>query len=128
MPEPPEGWTLDTLFYHFNERIDTAREAAKVALTAAEKAIAKAETASEKRFESVNEFRGALTDASKNNIARAEVDSRFEAVTDKIKDLGDRLNRIEYNKQGLMDGWKIMVAILSLVVVVLGIISAIKHW
>lgn len=128
MTEPPKGWTLDTLFYYFEKRIDATKDSANLALSASEKAIAKAEIASEKRFESVNEFRAALNDSSRNNITRSEVDSRFEALTDKIKDLGDRQNRQDASKQGLLDGWKIMVAILGLLAVVFGILSAIKHW
>ncbi len=127
MPEPPKGWTLDTLFYHLSERIEAATEQAKLALTASDKAIAKAEIASEKRFESVNEFRGALTDASRNNITRAEVDAKLEALTDKYKDLGDRLNRMDGNKQGMLDGWKIFMAIVGLLVAGSAIFAAFKH-
>jgi uncharacterized protein YaaR (DUF327 family) len=139
MSKDEPGWTIETLFYHFtrivddlgrriDERVLAAEKAATLALGSSEKAIAKAEYASEKRFEGVNEFRGALADASRNNITRGEVDKQFEAMTDKIKDLGDRLNRSEGNKQGLLDGWKIMVAVLGLLAVIFAILSAVKHW
>jgi hypothetical protein len=128
MADPPKGWTLETLFYHFNERIDSAKESAAVALSAAEKAITKSETAADKRFELLNEFRGAMSDASKDNITRAEAEQRFAAITDKIKDLGDRLNRNDGNKQGLLDGWKILAGLIGLLATGLAIIAALKHW
>jgi phage shock protein A len=128
MAEQPKGWTLETLFYHLNDRIEAAKEQAKLALTASDKAIAKAEIASEKRFESVNEFRAALTDASRNNITRTEVDSKIEALTEKIKDLGDRMNRSEGSKQGLIDGWKIFAALVGLLATIFAILAAMKHW
>ena len=43
------------------ERFDAQEKAMARALMAAEPAVLKAEAASEKRFESVNEFRGVLT-------------------------------------------------------------------
>lgn len=138
-PPHDSGWTIETLFYHFtrivddlgrriDERVLAAEKAAVLALGSSEKAIAKSEQASDKRFEAVNEFRNALSDSSRNNVTRAEMESRFEALTDKIKDLGDRANRNEGNKQGLLDGWKIMVAILGVLAVLFGILSTIKHW
>jgi hypothetical protein len=138
MPEPSTGWTIETLFYHFtrivddlgrriDERVLAAEKAATLALGSSEKAIAKAEYASEKRFEGVNEFRGALSDASRNNITRAEVEKQFEAVTDKVKDLGDRLNRSEGrtlgHDQSKTDNNRNYALIISVVAGLIGLLS-----
>jgi hypothetical protein len=159
MPEdrPPLGWTVDTLAWHFqqmldahetllNQRIDAAKDAASAAQLASTTAIIKAEEANTKRFESVNEFRGALSDSNKNNISRAEVEQRIadqrtafqveiKGAMDKIVDLGARMNRAEITesekrgtKEGMLNVWKALVAILGVLVGALAIIAAFKHW
>jgi Flp pilus assembly protein TadB len=86
---------LDERDLRYQQRFDSSQEALTAALTAAEKAVAaalaaakeaviKAENASEKRFESVNEFRGALTDQAGKMLTRTEADQRFLAINDAI--------------------------------------------
>jgi hypothetical protein len=64
-----------------------AREAVNVAMTAAEKAVTKAEYASEKRFESVNEFRAQMSDMQATFARSDLVSSRFESLEKKIDEL-----------------------------------------
>jgi hypothetical protein len=64
-----------------------AKEAVATALTAAEKATTKAEVASERRFESVNEFRGQLADQAANLMPRSEAEARFVALSEKVDEL-----------------------------------------
>jgi hypothetical protein len=54
------------------ERFTSISDAVKTANTASEKAIIKAESATEKRFEGVNEFRGAMADAQQKYITKSE--------------------------------------------------------
>ena len=49
-------------------------------------ALHKAETALERRFESVNEMRAMLTDRDKSYMPRAESDTRYASMTAKIDD------------------------------------------
>jgi len=51
-----------------------------LALNSAEKAVTKAETATEKRFESVNEFRLTLSDQTKTFVTRGELYAALMAV------------------------------------------------
>ena len=62
------------------EAILAQEEKAKVALQSAEKAIDKSERASESRFQSVNEFRAALSDQTGTFITRQEALAWFMAV------------------------------------------------
>lgn len=55
------------------------------ALSAAEKATAKAEMASERRFESVNEFRGQLRDQAGTLMPRSEAEARLNDLADKVE-------------------------------------------
>jgi hypothetical protein len=75
---------LDTAMTAQQTAMSTAMTAAdaavKAALTAAETAVNKAEVATEKRFESVNEFRKTLTDQTAQFMTRDEVSVRIEAL------------------------------------------------
>lgn len=63
-----------------------AKEAGQAALTAAKEATTKAEVASEKRFESVNEFRKTLSDQTATFLPRSEADARMNGLSEKIDD------------------------------------------
>lgn len=94
------GWTVDTLKEYFEQRIQDQDKAVQAALIAAKEAVIKAETASEKRFESVNEFRGQLADQTATLMPRAEVNTKFDAFNDKLTGLTDRINTSQGVKQG----------------------------
>lgn len=89
--------------------LETATGAIRAALDAAATAVSKAENATEKRFESVNEFRKTLTDQTATFPTRDEVSARIEGVfasvtrnTELIKDIELRLtSRLEATAAGL---------------------------
>lgn len=89
MTEPQ--WTTATLKVlidehdkRYEQRHESSKEAVSAALAAAKEAVIKAENASEKRFESVNEFRGALTDQAGKMLTRTEADQRFLSVNEAL--------------------------------------------
>jgi len=57
----------------FNEQFAASKDAVAAALVAAERAAIKAESAAEKRFDSVNEFRATLKDQQALFVTRTEV-------------------------------------------------------
>lgn len=67
-----------------------AKEAVTAALAAAETAVAKAEAAADRRFESVNEFRGQLADQSRTFITRDESLSRHDRTTEVMAEMAKR--------------------------------------
>ncbi len=71
----------------FHEHILSATVENKAALEAAEKAINKAEQATERRFQSVNEFRQTLTDQAASFMPRAESEQRSNATTERLREL-----------------------------------------
>jgi hypothetical protein len=87
------------------QRYDAQREAISEALRSAERAVAKAEAASEKRFESVNEFRQTLADQSAGLLTRLEADARFRAHDEKIDALAARLDKSEGTSGGQKTMW-----------------------
>jgi hypothetical protein len=61
------------------------KEAVASALSAADRAVGKAEDAATKRFESVNEFRGQLSDQVATFLPRIEFDRGMTALTEKLE-------------------------------------------
>jgi hypothetical protein len=78
----------------YAERFNAQSEALNIALAAAEKAVLKAETAAERRFESVNEFRGSLNDLVNRMLPRGEADQRFTGMEEKHDEMRQRLAAI----------------------------------
>ena len=100
MPEPesPNGWTLDTLATHLTSKIEAldrfcvtnfaqGKERVDMALAASDKAIGKAELATEKRFEGVNEFRQTLADQASHLMPRAEYKIQNKAMDERVSTL-----------------------------------------
>lgn len=71
----------------FHEHLAQVRAETHAALQAADKAIQKAESATEKRFEGVNEFRAQLADQARTFISRTESISRHERTGEQMDGL-----------------------------------------
>jgi hypothetical protein len=80
-----------------------AEQAVAVALANAEKATAKAETAADKRFDAVNEFRQVLTDQTSSFIPRVEYDAAHSTVVDQVATMGNRLAALELRLTSRLD-------------------------
>lgn len=76
--------------------LNAQKEAVAAALTAQKEAVNKAENASEKRFESVNEFRAQLADQNKTFATRNDLDN--------LKEQMNKLENAQSRGQGTMDG------------------------
>jgi hypothetical protein len=98
-------WTVDTLKAHIEALLAEKDKQIALALTSAEKAVTKAEAATERRFESVNEFRQTLSDQAGTFISRTE----FNA-------LKERMDRESGHSGGLADGWKWLLGVAALAV------------
>jgi len=90
------GWTVDTLHSHMdtqfrdlkemlNERFESQQSMVQNALLSAEKAVVKAESASEKRFDAVNEFRQQLGDQAASFASRNEVEIKIKSIVERIE-------------------------------------------
>ncbi|MDX6479565.1 MAG: hypothetical protein QOG85_75 [Gaiellaceae bacterium] len=98
------------------------KEAVAAALTAAERAVTKAELAADKRFESVNEFRGQLADQAATLLSRTEAGVEFgnyreklETLVSRIDSLATRIERSEAKGAGLKDSWGYLIGLVSLI-------------
>lgn len=103
---------------YFEKRFEASDKAVAAALSAAKEAVAKAENASEKRFDSVNEFRATLSDQQRNLMPRAEVEIQIKALTGRSDSNENRIIALENKGSGIYQG-------IGYVVGVIGIVSAI---
>lgn len=98
----PDGWTFSTLYTHVMEISKAAKEGVSAAMAASEKAVLKAETANEKRFDSVNEFRQQLKDQQDTFAVKSETNLRFEGVEKRLDLLTNREERSSGKNSGMM--------------------------
>lgn len=102
------------------------KELAQGALLSAERAILKAEAATEKRFEGVNEFRSALADQQRTLLPRAEAEVRLKALDDMLAIISRRLSVLEGRSSGVLSGWSLAVGAVGLLSVLVTIFMALS--
>lgn len=109
---------IDSQFHaadqRYEQRFSDSGTAVNAALMAAEKAVTKAEAASEKRFESVNEFRATLADQQRTFIPRAEAEMRMGVLENQLQIL--TANSVERRGQatGMQNLWAYIVAAIGI--------------
>ena len=109
---------------YVDRRFDAQKEAVAAALAAADRAVAKAESAAERRFEAQNEFRGTLSDQARLLMPRAEAEQAFKTINDKIDGLSSRVSSREDRGQGRGDVWGFIVGAAGFVAAVVSIAFA----
>ncbi len=93
---------LDERNKRYELRASTQDNAVKSALDTSEKAIVKAESATERRFEGVNEFRQTLADQASRLMPRSEYTVQHKALEDKVEVNEARLNQMHSDISGLL--------------------------
>ena len=78
---------MDERDRRYQEHFRAMDEKTSLALTGSDKALTKAEISTEKRFDAVNEFRGQLKDQAATLLPRAEADTKFSAIEEKIEEM-----------------------------------------
>src|ERR1700679_3563652 len=97
--------TLISLREYVDIRFDAQEKAVNAALAAADRAVNKAEVASEKRFENMNEFRGALADSARLLMPRSEYEQAQKTLSDKVEKMETRLNAADDRGAGASQSW-----------------------
>lgn len=130
-------WTLDTLQDHLKSIIENnnaryevmfanAEKSVHAALNSADTAIKKAEAASDKRFEGVNEFRATLADQQRMLMPRAETEEAIKRICERLMKLEDGASERRAKYQGMGAMWGIIIAVLGAVSLVSGFIMMLK--
>lgn len=103
------------------QRFDAQTMAIGAALNAMKEAVTKAEAATERRFESVNEFRQTLSDQAGTFISRVEFEALREANAERIRELTARLDRTEGRATGFSTGWGFLVGAVGVAAAVIAV-------
>ena len=113
---------LERLELFYDRRFQDLDAKTTLALAAADKAVTKAEIATEKRFEGVNEFRSTLADQAARLMPREEAMSKFENLQKDIntnaKEIQDRRNaRDDQSRDAsrFRQGWVIPMLVIGLI-------------
>lgn len=143
---------VDTQVEFCKNLIELAREESKSALSTADKAINKAEAATERRLAGMNEFRDALSDYSRTLTPRPEFEQalrdlkeKFDSMTERassrdlmprnesermhmdskerIEALNERLTAVEARSHGRNDIWGWVVGAIGVLVAVITIMN-----
>lgn len=122
---PIGEWTLGALKIYHDDKIASLKELTERRFIEQEKAVDKANVASEKRFDGVNEFRKTLSDQTATFIPRAETEQRLSALAEKITAQAERISAAENLKQGAELTVGKMVTIVGVSVSVLGFVLGI---
>ena len=85
---------VDALDRLLTAQLKAQDEKVQLALASAEKAITKAETATEKRFEGVNEFRQALSDQAGTFVTNDKLDGKIGALAAEVRGLSTAVSRM----------------------------------
>lgn len=138
MPDPvsvSSTWTIDTAMQLLASQRADDKEALFAALIAMEKAVTKAEVATEKRFDGVNEFRQSLADQAKiakereaDFMTRREYAAQHEAMILQISELAKRLDRNDGRRDGVGLSASTLFSIISAVGVVIAIAFGILNY
>jgi hypothetical protein len=129
-PDPPAvslrdhiAAQLAAMDLRYQQRFDAQTTAINAALLAAKEAVGKAETATERRFESVNEFRQTLTDQAGTFVARVEFEVERKATAERIRELAARVDKTEGRAGGLHSGWGYLIGAVGLIGAVIALVT-----
>lgn len=111
--------TVISLREYVDIRFEAQEKAVQSALAAADRAVQKAESATEKRFEGVNEFRASLADNSRTLMPRAEAEQQFKALAEKTDAVVVRLNTMDDRARGSNETWGYIVGLVGMAVAIL---------
>ena len=93
-------WKTDTLKEHLDALRGADQRAIAMALDAAERANAKAESSMNERLAGMNELRGAMNDQARTYIPRHEYQSAHEVLVAMVAAIDKRLGAMEGVRRG----------------------------
>jgi hypothetical protein len=128
-----QGWTVDTLKEHVDQRFLDQQTAVNAALVSAEKAVTKAEVNGAEWRASANEWRGAMTDRDAKFATREQV----EALSQRVNMNQEALIKLQAGTEGgrsqrttTADAWRLGLLMLgglvALGALAVGIFNALK--
>lgn len=116
-----------------SERFAANTIAVDAAFAAAKEAVLKAETATEKRLEGLNELRGAMGDQQRLLIQRSEVELMRDAMGERVNGLKSQIDGIaavveavRSERRGMVGGWGYAIGLIGIVVALVTLFAKMK--
>ena len=106
---------------HFESLLREMEKRYEQRFDAQEKAVLKAEVATEKRLEGVNEFRKTLSDQQSTFVSKEVSDARFKSLENLVAVLTAQQQQNSGRGAGRNDVWLVIVAIASPVIAIAAI-------
>jgi len=123
-----EKWTFPTLKEYFDRLFEEREIRNAQRFASQEEAVKKAEASTEKRLESVNEFRNTLRDQQTSFLPRPEYEAAHKDLVNQITVLNSRMDKKEGEKTGNTEVWGWVVGAIGFVTGIIGIVYALlKH-
>lgn len=119
----PDTWTLDSLWLHFTTLLKDKESKDVERFATNEKKVESALNALNKRFEGINELRGAMQDQQRSFMPRQEAEIQINALKEEIRQLKESNLKSASKGEGSHTTWILIVGIVSFVSLILGIIA-----
>jgi hypothetical protein len=107
-----EEWTPTTLYRHFTSLMEAQAKAIKLA----------EENAAHWRSQA-NEWRGAMTDRERSFMTRTEIDVRFCALEDQLRDVKKAIQISAGKSLGTTAAWGYLVGAVGLIVLIVNFLN-----
>ena len=118
---------------HMNQQFDGVRreiaavaQASVTATQTAKEAVLKAEVATERRLEGLNELRRVVEGNQATLLPRAEAKQRWDSFDSRLGKVEDQLSGIASRNRGLAAGWSYLVAAVGFAAIIIGAVVALK--
>lgn len=112
--QQPEQWNIRTLKEYFELRFEAVEQRFKDQALA----ILTKQAELEKRFDNTNEWRASYDDLVRTYIPRLEYEGDYDALTTRVNDLREKLDKIENMKSGGNVVWAYVIAGISLMIAI----------
>jgi UDP-N-acetylglucosamine transferase subunit ALG13 len=113
---------IDANDKNYNQRFENVIQATAQALAASDRAVSKAETASEKRFDAVNEFRATLADQQRNLMPRLEVEIVTKGMNERIEKVENAIILQAGKGQGMSYLWGYIVGVVGVLIAIISLL------
>lgn len=114
---------INSLKETFSAQIKSQKEMTDLSAASADRAVTKAETATEKRFEAINGFRAQLENMAKTFAVKSEVDLRANALEDKLNTAVVTLSENKGKGAGINIAWVTAISAIGVIATVIGAIA-----
>jgi chromosome segregation ATPase len=126
---------LEEMNLRYDDRFEAQEKAVASALAAAKEAVNKAESATERRLEGLNELRKVVQDISSLQMPRAEAEQRIQQLVEKVDELkrdsarrgGRDTEHLEVRAQSNWSTGLLVTAGLSLLAAAIAIVIALRR-